>query len=150
MKLTYWTLAVGILFVIVGIMGFVPQFLQSPELSDPSLAVDHNYGRLLGVFPVNVLHNIVHLILGVWALAASRRFESAQVYCKAAAWIYGVMAVMGLIPGLNTMFGLIPIHSHDVWLHAGLAALLAYLGFYYAKLPAAHGQSHTGAIAKGF
>ena len=42
----------------------------------------------------------------------------ARSYSKGLAVIYGVLAVMGLIPGLNTMFGLVPIHSHDVWLHA--------------------------------
>ena len=36
---------------------------------------------------------------------------------------------MGLIPVLNTTFGLVPLFGHDVWLHAGTAALAAYFGF---------------------
>ena len=43
--------------------------------------------------------------------------------------VYGVLAVMGLIPVLNTTFGLIPIFGHDVWLHAGTAILAAYFGW---------------------
>ena len=35
----------------------------------------------------------------------------------------------GLIPGLNTMFGLMPIHGNDVWLHALIAIAAAYFGF---------------------
>jgi hypothetical protein len=37
--------------------------------------------------------------------------------------------VMGMVPGLNTVFGLLPLHSHDVWLHAGTAAIAAYFGW---------------------
>ena len=36
---------------------------------------------------------------------------------------------MGLIPGLNTVFGLIPLHGHDVWLHLILAAAAGYFGW---------------------
>jgi hypothetical protein len=43
--------------------------------------------------------------------------------------LYGGLAVMGLIPGLNTLFGLVPLFGHDVWLHAGTAAIAAYFGF---------------------
>jgi hypothetical protein len=37
--------------------------------------------------------------------------------------------VLGLVPGLNTVFGLVPIHGHDVWLHAGTALAAAYFGW---------------------
>jgi hypothetical protein len=36
---------------------------------------------------------------------------------------------MGLIPGLDTTFGLVPLFSHDVWLHVLLAGGAAYFGF---------------------
>jgi hypothetical protein len=45
--------------------------------------------------------------------------------------IYAVLAVSGLIPGLRTTFGLIPLFSHDVWLHVVLAAGAAYFGFFH-------------------
>ena len=48
---------------------------------------------------------------------------------RAVAVIYALLAVMGLIPGLNTTFGLVPIYGHDVWLHALLAIVAAYFGF---------------------
>ena len=80
------------------------------------------YGYLIGLFPVNILHTAVHLAIGVWGIAAWRSAGGARVYARSLAILYGVLAVMGLIPGLNTVFGLIPLHSHDVWLHAGTAA----------------------------
>ena len=39
--------------------------------------------------------------------------------------VYAVLAVMGLVPALNTVFGFIPIHGHDVWLHAVIALAAA-------------------------
>ena len=44
--------------------------------------------------------------------------------------IYAVLVVLGLIPAVNTLFGLLPIHGHDVWLHAVLALPAAYFGFF--------------------
>jgi hypothetical protein len=45
--------------------------------------------------------------------------------------VYGILAVMGLIPALNTMFGLAPIFGHDIWLHAGTALIAAYFGWFH-------------------
>ena len=60
-------LVVGVAFAVVGIVGFVP----SPPLPDaPPLTVEHGHGMALGIFPVNTLHNIVHLIFAVLGLAA--------------------------------------------------------------------------------
>jgi len=53
----------------------------------------------------------------------------ARMYSMTLAVFYGVLAVMGLVPGLNTLFGLAPIHGHDVWLHAGTALVAAYFGW---------------------
>jgi hypothetical protein len=43
--------------------------------------------------------------------------------------LYGLLAILGLIPGTNTLFGLVPIYGHDVWLHALSALIAAYFGF---------------------
>jgi hypothetical protein len=74
---------------------------------------------------VNVLHNLVHLGFGLWGLAAWRRIKSAVTYAQSVAVIYAILTVMRLIPGLDTVFGLIPLHGHAIWLHALLAAVAA-------------------------
>jgi hypothetical protein len=84
---------------------------------------------LLGLFPVNILHTLVHLLLGIWGIIAYRSFSGSRVYAKSLAVVYGLLAIMGLIPGLNTTFGLIPLFSHDIWLHALTALAAAYFGF---------------------
>ena len=53
----------------------------------------------------------------------------ARAYCRFVAVVYALLAVVGLIPQLDTVFGLIPIHGHDVWLHAAIALVAAYFGF---------------------
>jgi hypothetical protein len=113
----------GVLFVVIGILGFVPQL--TPD------------GQLLGLFPVNAVHNIVHILLGVWGLAAGGSVAGAVTYFKGIAIIYALLMVLGLIPATNTLFGLAPIHGNDVWLHGVLAAIAAYYGFVRGKAPLA-------------
>ena len=129
MSTRHFALIFGIVFAIVGLAGFIPAFLGAPVADEPALAVEASRGRLLGLFPVNVLHNLVHLAFGVWGIAAYRSHGAAKLYGKSVAVIYGVLVVLGLIPVLNTTFGLIPLYGHDVWLHAALALVAAYFGF---------------------
>ena len=124
-----FALVLGIVYLAVGIMGFIPGLVSHPHPGDPGLNVNHNHGRLLGIFPINTLHNIVHILVGVWGLASFRRFTLARGFARGLAIFYGLLAVMGLFPNLNTTFGLIPIHGHDVWLHALTALLAAYFGW---------------------
>jgi hypothetical protein len=123
-----FALVFGIIYVLVGILGFLPG-LNQHHADLPPIAVDSFYGRLMGLFPVNILHNIVHLLIGAWGILSSRRVDSSRLFGKALAIIYGLLAVLGLIPGLNTMFGLVPIFGHDVWLHALSALVAAYFGW---------------------
>jgi hypothetical protein len=76
-----------------------------------------------------VLHSAVHIAIGAWGIAAGRGMAEPRVYARSLAIFYGALAVIGLIPGMNTLFGLLPIHGHDVWLHAGTAAVAAYFGW---------------------
>lgn len=146
MDIKKFTFIVGLAFVGVGILGFVPGFVTAPHATDPNLAVEAAHGRLFGIFPVNIVHNLVHLLLGAWALFASKNFASARTYCKSAAIIYAVLAVAGFVPGLNTLFGLAPIHSHDIWLHVVLALPLGYFGFVKSSVPGGYHSGHTAGV----
>jgi hypothetical protein len=124
-----FALIFGIVFLVVGIGGFIPG--MTVEHTHPDVRVTSGLGLELGLFPVNVLHNIVHLLFGVWGLIAARSASGAVGYAKAVAIIYALLTVMGLIPAANlhTTFGLIPLYGNDIWLHALLAAVAAYFGF---------------------
>ena len=126
MHVGHFALISGVIYLAVGILGFIPGALQPPGAGAPPLVVDQSYGRLFGLFPVNIVHNVVHLAIGVWGVLTWRRFAAARTYATSLAVIYGLLTVFGLIPGLNTLFGLAPLFGHDVWLHALTAAVAAY------------------------
>ena len=121
--------AFGWLYLAVGLLGFFPGIVQPIPADAPHLAAAVAYGYLLGLFPINLLHNLVHIGVGAWGLASAGSLMTAKRFAKGLAIFYGALAIMGLIPVLNTTFGLIPIYGHDVWLHALTAAVAAYVGF---------------------
>lgn len=136
MVIRYFALIYGVVFLLVGIAGFVPGLVAPFGPDHPALAINATAGLLFGLFPVNVLHNLVHVAFGIWGIAVWRRLPPSRFYAQAVAVIYGILVVMGLLPVLNTTFGLIPLHGHDVWLHLVLAGVAAYFGF-VARAPAA-------------
>ena len=135
MRTATFALFAGIVYLSVGVLGLVPEALDPAPANAPPVRVTSQYGYLFGLFPVNVLHSVVHILIGVWGLVAwqadhiGRRVRSPRMYARALAILYGVLAVLGLIPGANTLFGLLPLHGHDVWLHAATALIAAYFGW---------------------
>jgi hypothetical protein len=129
MKTSTFALIFGIAYMGAGLLGLIPAALMPPPADAPPTHFTMLYGYLLGLFPVNVLHSAVHLGIGLWGLAAWRGTAEPRVYARALAIFYGGLAVLGMMPGMNTLFGLLPIHGHDVWLHAGTAVVAAYFGW---------------------
>lgn len=127
----YFALTIGILFVLIGIAGFIPELVKSPT-ADPdavNLSYTQGYGYLMGLFPINVLHNIVHLTVGLLGIFASLSLGSARLFSGVLALFYGLLTVLGLFPPTQSMFGLAPLFGNDLWLHAGTAAIATYFGF---------------------
>jgi hypothetical protein len=99
-------------FIIVGIGGFFASGL--------SMTADHTLApRLLGIFPVNLVHNLVHLIFGAWGVAASRSLGATRAYLLGAGVIYLVLAALGYVAPDG--FGLVPLGGADIGLHVFLA-----------------------------
>jgi hypothetical protein len=121
----------GIVFLIVGIGGFIPGVTQPHH--HPGLALQAGSGMELGLFPVNALHNLVHILFGAWGLWAMRNVTNARTYAQVVAIANALLTVLGVIPATNTTFGLVPIYGHDIWLHALLAGVAAYFGFAYRQ-----------------
>ncbi len=128
-----FAITTGIIYLLVGIAGFFPALLAAPHATR-HLSVRVLHGALFGLFPVNLAHTLLHLGIGAWGVMAVRVSERACVtYARSLAVIFAVLAVMGLFPRLDTVFGLMPLYGHDIWLHAGTAALAAYVGWYAAQ-----------------
>ena len=110
----------GIVFILVGVLGFVASGMSMEH--DPAVAP-----RILGLFPTNLLHNLVHLAFGAWGIIAARSFDGARSYARIAGIIYLVLAALGFVA--PTTFGLIPIGGNDIGLHAVLGVALTAAGF---------------------
>jgi len=119
----------GLLYFGAGILGFIPGITTPPPAGAPSLVVEGSYRYLLGLFPVNLLHNLVHIGIGVWGLLSYNNGAKARSFAISLAVIYGLLAILGLLPRAHTLFGFVPLFGHDVWLHAGTAIMAGYFGF---------------------
>jgi hypothetical protein len=120
---------IGVIFMGVGVLGFIPGLKSPPPLAAPHLMIEGGYGLLLGWFPVNWAHNLVHLGIGIGGWSASHSMADARGFARGLTIFYAGLTVMGVVPALNSMFGVIPLFGHDIWLHAGTAAPAAYFGF---------------------
>jgi hypothetical protein len=128
MKTRYFALIVGILFVVIGLLGFVPALVASPGTA-PAITAKAGYGYLFNLFAINYWHNIVHLIVGLLGIVAYRSFRNARLFAQGLTIFYGLLAVLGLFPATHTLFGLMPIFGNDFWLHALTAIVATYFGF---------------------
>lgn len=128
-----FALVFGIVFLLVGAAGFIPGVTLPHD--HPDVMFKSGLGLVLGLFAVNSLHNLAHLLFGAWGLMASRTDAASRTYGKGVAIGYAVLTVMGLITAMNlhTFFGFVPLYGHDIWLHAGLAAVGAYFGFMHRQ-----------------
>jgi len=129
MKATTFALIAGFVYLVLGLLGLVPVMLVPPPVDAPPTHLAILYGYLLGLFPVNLVHTALNIIIGLAGLMAWSGRMNATLYARALAWIFGVLAVLGMLPIVNTLFGVMPLHSHDIWLHAITALAGAYVGW---------------------
>lgn len=105
----------GVVLLLIGVLGFVP-----------GLVMD---GKLLGIFEVNALHNVVHLLSGAVALIAGMTsIDYSKLYFKVFGVVYALVTVLGFLTG-NGLLGLLPVNMADNVLHLVIAASSLYLGF---------------------
>jgi hypothetical protein len=117
-------LVLGVVYVLVGILGFIPGITsQGGDFGDMQSAT----GAILGIFPVNVLHNIVHLAIGAALLYGSTATALAIVVSRVIGVVYLLVGVIGFVS--PDTFGLMPIGGADILLHLATAAVLLYIGF---------------------
>lgn len=129
----------GILFVAVGALGFAAAGSMHAMMSMGSGAM------LLGLFPVNALHNLVHIAFGVWGIWAGRSVGRSIAYALGSGAAYLVLAVVGIFTPV--LLGVVPIGGYDVVLHLVLAVLLATAGFWAAWFAPAPAAQRTAADA---
>jgi len=117
---------VGAVFLLVGILGFIPGI--TTDYGDMAFAGEGSEAKLLGIFQVSVLHNIVHLLFGIAGLALARTWEGARTYLIGGGVIYLVLWIYGLLIDRESGANFVPINTADNWLHFLLGVGMIGLG----------------------
>lgn len=129
-------LLVGAVFLLVGVLGFIPGITTDYDTME--FAGHESEAKLLGIFQVSVLHNIVHLLFGVAGVAMARAASTARLFLLGGGVIYLVLWVYGLVIDHDSDANFIPVNTADDWLHFGLGVGMIALGALLPRL------RHTG------
>ena len=132
-------LLVGIVFLAVGILGFVPGI--TTHYGDLSFAGHDSGAKLLGIFQTSILQNIIHLLFGLAGIAMARTWEGARTFLIGGGVIYLVLFVYGLFAHGNTSANFVPVNSADNVLHVALGVGMGALGFVLGRQPIATDRS---------
>jgi len=103
----------GVVMLVVGLLGFVPGITTAD-------------GHLLGIFEVDTLHNIVHILTGILALVFMKK--NAKMFFKVFGVVYLLVTIVGFVMGGNIL-GLFMVNMADNVLHLIIAALALFIGF---------------------
>jgi hypothetical protein len=117
---------VGAVFLVVGIAGFIPGI--TTHYSDLTFAGHDSMAKLLGVFMVSVLHNVVHLLFGIAGLLAARTWKASRLYLLVGGAVYIVLWVYGLVVDQMSSANFVPVNTADNWLHLVLGLGMIALG----------------------
>jgi hypothetical protein len=82
----------GVTFLVVGALGFTAAGASMHDMHTTMDAAP----RLLGLFPVNAAHNVVHIAFGVWGILAARSQRHAAAYALVSGVVYAALAGVGL------------------------------------------------------
>jgi hypothetical protein len=123
----------GVIYLLVGVLGFVLPLLLRPMPATWGPFSDY----LFGLFAVNWLHDLAHLLIGVVGIAVYRSFSGSRAYAFALGVAYAALFLVGILTGgvgLGERGGLLPLNGWDNVLHL-LTALVAFGAFFSARRP---------------
>ena len=118
--------AVGAVFLLVGILGFVPGITSN--YGSMTFAGHESGAELLGIFEVSILHNLVHVLFGVAGLAMARTWSGARSFLIGGGAIYLVLWLYGVLIDLGSSANFVPVNDADNWLHLVLGLAMVALG----------------------
>lgn len=124
-------LVVGIVFLLVGILGFIPGITSN--YGQMLFAGENSEALLLGLFQVSVLHNIVHLLFGLVGVALARTVPGSRNFLIWGGVIYLILWIYGLVVGSDSAANFVPLNNADNWLHLLLGIGMIALGWFLSR-----------------
>jgi hypothetical protein len=117
----------GIVFILVGVLGFIPGF--TTHYGDLSFAGHDSGAKLLGIFQVSILQNIVHILFGAVGLVLAKTPDGARTYLIGGGIVYLALWIYGLVIDKDGSANFVPLNNADDWLHLVLGVTMVGLGF---------------------
>ena len=106
-----------------------------PTTTASPAAGHESHAKLLGIFQVSVLHNIVHLLFGAAGLALARTASSARAFLIGGGVVYLVLWLYGLVIDKTSQANFVPLNTADDWLHFVLGLGMIALGVVLGRRP---------------
>src|SRR3954466_10070635 len=122
------TTLIGATFILIGIFGFIPG-ITTHLYGGLDFAGHNSQAKLLHVFQVSWLHNIVHIAFGLVGLALARTWATARLYLIGGGTVYLVLRFYGLLIDQSSGANIVPFNTADNWLHFLLGAGMIVIGF---------------------
>jgi hypothetical protein len=113
------SLALGIAYLLIGVLGFVPG-ITVPN-GDKA-----GQGLLLGIFAVNAVHNLAHLVLGAALVWAATTGAMLRTVSRGLAAVFAILVVGSLIAPIVEG---VAINPPDTGLHLASLLVTAAVGF---------------------
>jgi hypothetical protein len=132
---------VAAVFLLVGVLGFVPGITTNYD--DLEFAGHESGAKLLDIFQVSILHNVVHLLFGVAGLALARTWSGARAFLIGGGVIYGLLFIYGLLIDQHSEANFVPLNDADNILHLVLALGMIALGLALGRRPATTTTTNT-------
>jgi uncharacterized protein DUF4383 len=101
-------LVLGLAYVGLGALGLMP-------------------GALAGLLPGNAALAVVHLAMGAWGVASYLGRASPRTYARSAAVVFAVLALAGMLSGIERLP--VGVHGASVWLHLLTAAAAGFVAW---------------------
>ena len=130
------TVGFGAVYILIGILGFIPGII----VQSTRFGAVPGEGLLLGIFAVNLVHNLAHLAIGAGLIFGSLSAARAVTVNRAMAVVFLVLTIASFIAPLAKGVNLNP---PDTVLHLASALLTGYLGFVAGREPT--GGTHRAA-----
>ena len=113
-------------FVLIGVLGFIPGV--TTHYGDLTFAGHHSEAKLLGLFQVSILHNLLHLLFGLVGLVLARRVAGARLFLAGGGAVYLGLWLYGFAIDRETAANFVPVNDADNWLHLFLGFGMLALG----------------------